>query len=131
MAPLSGGQSALASFDVFASLGARSAGLCSPALEGQITPSHERSRHLKSGARGLRFVRRLSHIRPPHFGHCSSSSASAGRGWVVDPDCAEVLPFPSATLRVVPPVLRAYTTAGSSSGFAFLPSPSISTQFTP
>jgi hypothetical protein len=35
---------------------------------GQITPSQLRSLHLKSGAFGLRFPSRLSHIAPPHFG---------------------------------------------------------------
>ena len=35
---------------------------------GQITPSHSRSLHLKSGAFGLRLPSRLSHIGPSHRG---------------------------------------------------------------
>src|SRR5690242_7677055 len=44
--------------------------------DGQIAPSQERLRHLKSGALGLRFEIRLSHMRPPHFGQVGSSLAS-------------------------------------------------------
>ena len=50
-------------------------GLGEPSRDGQITPSHPgppRSRglfrHLKSGARGLRFDVRSSHIAPPQMG---------------------------------------------------------------
>ena len=42
-----------------------------PALvvrDGQITPPHSRSLHLKSGAFGFRFPSRLSHIGPRHLG---------------------------------------------------------------
>src|SRR5216117_2126128 len=37
-------------------------------LGGHITPSQFSSLHLKSGAFGLRFLARLSHIGPSHFG---------------------------------------------------------------
>src|SRR4051812_47765182 len=49
---------------------------------GQITPSQERSRHLKSGALGFRLVRRLSHTRPPHFGQLRSALVRAVAGGV-------------------------------------------------
>jgi hypothetical protein len=39
-----------------------------PARDGQITPPHSRSLHLKSGAFGFRLPSRLSHIGPRHFG---------------------------------------------------------------
>ena len=35
-------------------------------------------RHLKSGARGLRFDSRSSHILPPHTGHAGSSAVPVG-----------------------------------------------------
>lgn len=42
---------------------------------GQMTPSHPLSRHLKSGARGLRLDSRLSHISPPHLGQAGVASS--------------------------------------------------------
>ena len=48
---------------------------------GQITPSHSRSLHLKSGAFGLRLPTRLSHMSPEHFGQLGvgeAESVSAG-----------------------------------------------------
>ena len=36
---------------------------------GQMTPSHSRSLHLKSGALGFFLPTRLSHMSPEHFGH--------------------------------------------------------------
>jgi hypothetical protein len=47
---------------------------------GQITPSHSRFLHLKSGALGLRLPTRLSHISPWHFGHVGSGDASSEGG---------------------------------------------------
>ena len=44
---------------------------------GQTTPSHDLSRHLKSGAFGFRLERRLSHMRPPHLGHDGVDTGSA------------------------------------------------------
>ena len=69
----SGGAATSAGFDAVASRVTAGA----PARAGQITPSHDRSRHLKSGAFGLRFVSRLSHMRPPHFGQLGCVPASA------------------------------------------------------
>ena len=58
-------------------------GLGEPSRDGQITPSQPgppRSRgllrHLKSGARGLRFDSRSSHIAPPHTGQSGIPFAS-------------------------------------------------------
>jgi hypothetical protein len=58
-------------------------GLGEPSRDGQITPSQPgppRSRgllrHLKSGARGLRFDSRSSHIAPPHTGQSGIPVAS-------------------------------------------------------
>src|SRR5215213_4763588 len=51
---------------------------------GQITPSQERSRHLKSGALGLRLVARLSHIRPSHFGQLGVSSPAVAASESLD-----------------------------------------------
>ena len=45
---------------------------------GQITPSHSRSLHLKSGALGFRFPTRLSHMGPWHEGQFGTADASAG-----------------------------------------------------
>src|SRR5688500_2038138 len=45
---------------------------------GQITPSHPRSLHLKSGAFGLRLPSRLSHISPPHFGQSGTVLVASG-----------------------------------------------------
>lgn len=44
-----------------------------------MMPSQDESRHLKSGARGLRLEARLSHISPWHFGHLGAG-VSAGVG---------------------------------------------------
>ena len=44
---------------------------------GQMTPSHPRSLHLKSGAFGLRFPSRLSHISPPHLGQLGTAEAAS------------------------------------------------------
>src|SRR3954469_2489582 len=84
-----------------------------PDFGGQITPSHERSRHLKSGARGFRLVRRLSHILPPHFGHVSSSRART-----VSDFCSALASVLDSVLDSLLPSFRAYTIAGSSTGFA-------------
>src|SRR5215207_9088591 len=61
-------------------------GLGEPSRGGQMTPSQPgppRSRglflHLKSGARGLRLLRRSSHIAPPQIGQAGMPSAG-GRG---------------------------------------------------
>ncbi len=70
------GEVAALAWGVPAPVGARCAEGCGapvPATDveprgGQITPSQLRSLHLKSGAFGLRFPSRLSHIAPPHFG---------------------------------------------------------------
>jgi len=50
--------------------------------EGQITPPHSRSLHLKSGAFGFRFPSRLSHIGPRHFGQVGGA-AGFGLGGVI------------------------------------------------
>ncbi|MGI8497590.1 MAG: hypothetical protein ACR2OG_08435 [Gemmatimonadaceae bacterium] len=42
----------------------------------QTTPSHPRSRHLKSGDFGLRLPIRLSHISPLHFGQAGGAPAA-------------------------------------------------------
>jgi hypothetical protein len=65
----------------------------SPGRGGQITPSQPGPpmtfgllRHLKSGARGLRFDARSSHMRPPHTGHAGSSAVpAAGTGGASPP----------------------------------------------
>lgn len=44
---------------------------------GQITPAHDLSLHLKSGARGFRLPARLSHISPPHLGQGGASPTGA------------------------------------------------------
>ena len=58
-----------------------------PSRGGQITPSHPGPPlkrglflHLKSGALGLRFPSRLSHMGPSHFGHEGASAASVETG---------------------------------------------------
>jgi hypothetical protein len=43
---------------------------------GQITPSHSRSLHLKSGALGLRLPARLSHIGPWHLGQSGAAEGA-------------------------------------------------------
>ena len=52
---------------------AGAAGGASGSRGGQMTPSQLLSRHLKSGARGLRLDSRLSHISPPHLGQMGVS----------------------------------------------------------
>src|SRR5687768_2586764 len=86
-----------------------------PSFAGQITPSHDLSRHLKSGALGFRLVARLSHIRPPHFGQLSAST-------VIDGGAEETLSRGSSassrSARAALPYRRLYAACGSSSGFA-------------
>jgi hypothetical protein len=71
---------------------------CAPAAAvprgGQITPSHPRSLHLKSGAFGLRLPSRLSHISPPHFGQ-SGTVLAASEAWGSDMRLASEKDAPS------------------------------------
>src|SRR5262249_27616979 len=103
---------------------------------GQIPPSQLRLRHLKSGARGLRLESRLSHMRPPHFGQLISSNArTADESASAASTCKSAFDEPLSPFerrdcaRARRLSLRAYASAGSSSGFAFRPSPSTCTQF--
>src|SRR5688572_20688946 len=93
---------------------------------GQTTPSQERSRHLKSGARGFRLVARLSHMRPPQTGQLGVESielAEAAESSTTEVERAAASP------RFRFPSLRSYASCGSSRGLAYFPSPSTSTQF--
>src|SRR6478609_8963658 len=86
--------------------------------DGQITPSQERLRHLKSGAFGLRFESRLSHTRPPHFGQVGSSVASGPVATESSPAMSanSLTRATGASARDARLTRRAYTSAGSSSG---------------
>src|SRR2546430_14726889 len=75
---------------------------------GQMTPSQERSRHLKSGALGLRLVARLSHILPPHFGH----EGVSGVPTIVGPPDSD---SPSSAGPCAAAVRRVFTPAGDAS----------------